>query len=234
MFNIPPLSELQAAAYLQHRLKVAGQHDEAVFTPGQIKNIVKVSHGVPAQINARARQLLIDRHGVSGSSRTVAAAIASPTRRYALFAAAAVGVLLIAVALWPRTSGHDTEASRPVAESAAPAPEKTVDLALPNVAPAASPGTAGTSAEPVEQAPEATAAPLPVPTLGPEVEHPVPTSPTGKIAVSRVPAPETAVPPAPAGSAAQPAAPAMTTVTLPVAQAQSPDTREASPPASSG
>ena len=227
VFNIPPLSELQAAAYLQHRLKVAGQHDEAVFTPGQIKNIVKVSHGVPARINARARQLLTDRHGVSGGSHT----IASPTRRYALFAAAAVGVLLIAVALWPRSSSHDTDAAHPVADSAAPAPEKIVDLALPNAAPAAKPGTAGTSAEPVEQAPEATAAPLPAPTLGPEVEHPAPTSPTGKIALSRVPAPESAVPPAPAGSAAQPAAPAMTTVTLPVAQAQSPDTREAPPPA---
>ena len=232
VFNIPPLSELQAAAYLQHRLKVAGQHDDAVFTPGQIKSIVKASHGVPAQINARARQLLIDRHGVSGGSHTVTAAIASPARRYALIGAAAVGVLLIAVALWPRTSSHDTETSNSVTESAAPAPEKTVDLALPNVAPAANPGTAGTSAEPVEQAPEAAAAPLPVPTLGPEVdEHPVPTSPTGKIAVSRVPAPETAAPPAPAGSVGQPTAPALTTVTLPVAQTQSPDTKEARPPA---
>ncbi len=230
VFNIPPLSELQAAAYVQHRLKVAGQHENAVFTPAQIKSIVKAAHGVPAQINARARQLLIDRHSVSDSSRTAAAAIASPARRYALFAAAAVGVLLIAAALWPRSSSHDTETSNPVAESAAPAPEKTVDLALPNVAPAANPSTAGTSTKPVEQTPEATAAPLPVPTLGPEVEHPVPTSPTGKIAVSRVPAPETAAPPAPAGSAALPAAPAMTTVTVPVAPAPSPGSKEAPPP----
>ncbi len=223
VFSIPPLSELQTAAYLQHRLKVAGLHENAIFTPGQVKSIVKASHGVPAQINVRARQLLIDRHSVTGSSRvgmhTAAAAIASPARRWALFAAAGAGVLLIAVALWPRAVKHGAEPSSAVAESTAPAAEKTVELALPNVAPATSPTAAGTSTAPTAQTPAVTANPLPVPTLGPEVEHPVPTSPSGKIAVSSVPAPETAAPPVPTGNVAHPAAPAMTTVTLPVAPA---------------
>jgi DamX protein len=177
---------------------------------------------VPAQINAKARQLLIDRHSVSGGSRTTASAVAKPAQRWGLIAAAVVGVLLIAVALWPRSAKHDgTGASSKSAESTAPVAENTVDLALPNVAPAPT-SAAGTGAAPEEPAPAAAAAPLPVPTLGPEVEHPVPTSPTGKIAISSVPAPEAEPPPVPAGNVAgHPAAPAMTTVTIPVAPAPS-------------
>jgi DamX protein len=234
VFNLPPLSELQTAAYLQHRLRVAGLHEEAVFTAGQVKSIVKASKGVPAQINARARQLLIDRHSVSGGSRVgvgaAAAAIASPARRRALFAAAGVGVLLIAVALWPKSAKHDAEPS----SVAVPVPEKTVALALPNVAPAASATNstaAGTSAASAAQTSAAPVTPLPVPTLGPEVEHPVPTSPSGKIAVSSVPAPETAAPPiAPAGNVAHPVTPAMTTVTVPVGPAAATAAKEPVPP----
>lgn len=220
VFNIPPLSELQTAAYLHHRLKLAGMKEEAVFTPAQVKSIVKASHGVPAQINARARQSLIDRHSVSGSSRagmrTAAATVASPARRWALFAVAGAGVLLIAVALWPRSAKHGAEPSSVAAKSVAPVAEKTVELSLPNLAPATSPAASGTgSASPV-QAPTTAVTPLPVPTLGPEVEHPVPTSPSGKIAVSSMPAPETAPPPVSTTTVTHPAPPAMTTVTLPV------------------
>lgn len=230
VFSIPPLSELQTAAYLQHRLKVAGQKEDAVFTPAQIKGIVKASHGVPARINARARQLLIDRHSVSASSRvgksTAAATIATPARRWALFAAAGAGVLLIAVALWPSSAKHDAEPASVATEPSAPVVEKTVELSLPNAAPATTPATAGTNSGPAAKT--STATPLPVPTLGPEVEHPVPTSPNGKIAVSSVPAPETAAPPVPTSNGVHPAPPAMTTVTLPVAPA--PVVKEAAHP----
>ncbi len=217
VFNIPALSELQTAAYLQHRLKVAGLHDEAVFTPGQVKSIVKASHGVPAQINARARQLLIDRHSVSGGTRTAAATIANPMRRWALFAAAAVGALLIVIALWPAPTKQVVESASVATESAVPVPEKTVELALPNIAPATSPTAAGAGAASVPQTPVATETPLPVPTLGPEVEHPVPTSPSGKIVVSSLPAPEAVAPPPAAAKPASPTEPVRTTVTLPVA-----------------
>ncbi len=195
VFNIPPLGDLQTAAYLRHRFKVAGLDEDAIFSPGQIKSIVNASHGVPARINARARQLLIDRHSISGGPS--ATAMASPTRRGALIAAAGAGALLIVVALWPKSAKHGAETPRATAESAAPVAEKTVQLTLPNVAPAVNSTVAGASVVSGTPVPATVATPLPVPTLGPEVEHPVPTSPSGKIAVSSMPAPETAAPPAP-------------------------------------
>ncbi len=226
VFNIPPLSELQTAAYLQHRLKVAGLQEDAVFTSGQVKSIVKVSHGVPAQINARARQLLIDRHSVSGSARTASTTSPNPLRRRLLFAAAVVGALLIVIALWPAPAKHVAEPSGLAVESDVPVPEKTVDLTLPNISPAANPAATGASA--AAQIPAAAATPLPVPTLGPEVAHPVPTSPSGKIIVSSVPAPEAASPP-PVADKSPHATARMTTVTLPVAPTPAPAVPEKKP-----
>lgn len=220
VLTIPALSELQTAAYLHHRLKAAGLHEDAILTPGQVKSIAKAAKGVPARINARARQVLIDMHSVAGGARigarTSAAVLTGPARRWLLPAAAVLGVLLVAVALWPRSADHRSTPSSPAAESSAPVAEKTVELSLPNVAPAAPAASAGSGAEPAAP-PPAAEAPLPVPTLGPEVAHPEPSSPSGKISVSPVPAPETAAPPAVSGNT--PSAPAITTVTLPVTPA---------------
>ncbi len=60
VLDIPPLSELQTAAYVRHRLAVAGYAGPSPFTPAYIKNIHRASRGLPARINERAYQLLIE------------------------------------------------------------------------------------------------------------------------------------------------------------------------------
>lgn len=215
VFTIPHLTELQTAAYLRHRLSVAGHTGEAPFTPAQVKSIYKTAHGVPAMINARARQMLIDMHSVSGggagaSVRAVANAVAAKGGRWGIFAAG-LAVLLLAIAFWPRHS-QDISSETAAPPTAQPVPEKTVELALPQVPKVAAPAATATTSSSTQQAlPKA--APLPMPIPVPQIAPLVPST-TGKVEVSTVPASETA--PVPAHASAFPPPP-ITTVTVPVA-----------------
>lgn len=216
VFTIPPLSELQTAAYLRHRLVVAGQTGEGPFTPAQVKSIYKAARGVPANINARARQMLIDIYNVSGgagaSARAAANAVAAKGGRWRIFAAAGVALLLLAIAFWPQHS-KDISSETAALPTAQSVPEKTVELALPQVSEVAAPAGSATTSTLTKQA-QPIAAPLPMPTLGSQLEPPPVTSTTGKIELSAAPAPETAPVPVSVGPSAR--LPPITTVTLPV------------------
>ncbi len=52
-------TELQTAAYLQHRLATAGLTGASPFSAAQVKRIHKEAHGLPGRINARAHALLL-------------------------------------------------------------------------------------------------------------------------------------------------------------------------------
>lgn len=56
--EVPPFDEESTAEYLKHRMAVAGFNGGSPFTPKLVKKIYRASHGIPAQINAVAHQIL--------------------------------------------------------------------------------------------------------------------------------------------------------------------------------
>jgi general secretion pathway protein A len=70
-YHLAPLSGDEAAAYVRHRLRVAGS-TRAIFSNGALREIQRLSGGVPRLINIIADRALLgafteDRHLVSGS-----------------------------------------------------------------------------------------------------------------------------------------------------------------------
>jgi len=57
-FFIPPLTPEEVAAYITHRLQVAGR-EEPLFTPAAVERIAQASHGVPRSINILCDTLLV-------------------------------------------------------------------------------------------------------------------------------------------------------------------------------
>lgn len=213
VFTVPRLTELQTGAYIHHRLAVAGATGEAPFTSAQMKAIYKASRGVPALINARAQQMLLDIYQVSGGRRSgmgsAAAAMSSGPVRIAFGIVAAVVLLALATAMWTRHKAAPTEPT-------GAATEKTIELAVPETNSTAGVSASAANAATPDKKPLPTSTPLPVPMLGPQVEHPPISSPHGKIEVSALPAPETVTA---APQIARPSvkpAPTPTVVTVPV------------------
>jgi len=128
VFTVPRLTELQTGAYIHHRLAVAGAMGEAPFTSAQVKAIYKASRGLPALINARAQQMLLDIYQVSGGARSgmrsATAAMSSGPMRVALAVVGAVVLLTLATAMWTRHKAAPTEPT-------GAATEKTIELAVP-------------------------------------------------------------------------------------------------------
>ncbi len=63
-----PLTKEQAAAYIDHRLRVAGMYVPNPFTPEDIDSVVTESNGLPASINHAANAIL-EAHGAEVSRK---------------------------------------------------------------------------------------------------------------------------------------------------------------------
>ena len=132
-YHLDPLSGDEAAAYVRHRLRVAGATRE-VFTNGALREILRLSGGVPRLINIISDRALLgafteDRHLVGASVvRRAAGEVFGRTvqPRWLPFAAAgAVGAIAVvsAVLLIPRLlATRDAVAAKPLVTAAAPAP----------------------------------------------------------------------------------------------------------------
>jgi len=58
-YRLKPLSRLDTAAYIQHRMRVAGGKDSTRFPPGVLKGIFKASRGIPRLINILCERALM-------------------------------------------------------------------------------------------------------------------------------------------------------------------------------
>jgi len=67
-FHLTPLSEADAAAYLGHRVEIAGG-SRALFTPAAVRALHAASGGVPRVLNHLATQALLE--GMARGARTV-------------------------------------------------------------------------------------------------------------------------------------------------------------------
>jgi general secretion pathway protein A len=181
-YHLEPLRSDDAAAYVRHRLRVAGAQSE-VFTPRAIRMLFKRGRGIPRLINVIADRALLaaytqDKRSVDAGlvARAAAEVFGARSRRsWWPFAAITAGLVLFALAttnLWrqpaglPATTlsagstlaGAPTPVAAPLAaaiEAAVPAAETSATVVLSPTATAA----ATTAATPAAASEPATVAP---------------------------------------------------------------------------
>jgi general secretion pathway protein A len=133
-YHLDPLSADETAAYVRHRLRVAGATTD-IFTAAAVSEVYRLSGGVPRVINVIADRALLgaytqDKHRVDGGLVRAAAAevfgkqFAAPWLPWAGAAAAGVALVITALLLWQFApwAGSSSEAKAstpPVAKSVA-------------------------------------------------------------------------------------------------------------------
>ncbi|HUQ11561.1 MAG TPA: AAA family ATPase [Steroidobacteraceae bacterium] len=128
-YHLDPLSGDEAAAYVRHRLRVAGSTRE-IFTNGALREIQRLSGGVPRLINIISDRALLgafteDRHVAgAGVVRRAAGEVfgrsIQPRWLPWTAGAAAATVVVISAALWLPRLWRPTDAPAPVAAVAQP------------------------------------------------------------------------------------------------------------------
>jgi general secretion pathway protein A len=153
-YHLNPLSAEESAAYVKHRMRVAGATAE-VFTPAALREIHRLSGGVPRIINVVCDRALLgaftqEDHRVGGALVRQAASevygrpVPAPWLKWGTAAAVAAAVALVAVGLVSLWSARqaDTAATVPAATT----PSVPVE--------AAPPTTQSAAAAPAAPAPE--------------------------------------------------------------------------------
>ncbi len=109
-FHLTPLSADETTGYVRHRLRVAGATAE-VFTPRALREINRISGGVPRIVNVVADRALLgaftrEEHRVGATlvrraaSEVYGRPMAAPWVNYAVGGAIAAGVALVGAAIW--------------------------------------------------------------------------------------------------------------------------------------
>jgi general secretion pathway protein A len=140
-YHLSPLSKDETAAYVRHRLRVAGSTSE-IFTPMALLELHRLAGGVPRLINIISDRALLgaytqDRHGVTGPLVRQAAKevfgkpFAPLWMPWALAAGAGAAAVIGVIALWQLVGGRlTTTPDAPVAGVAAsPNPTAAITLA---------------------------------------------------------------------------------------------------------
>src|SRR6056297_1899592 len=155
-FNLEPLNREETAAYIRHRLQVAGlAPGTEPFPPAVVRGIFRYSRGIPRVINLLCDRLLLGAYGRQAtrvSPRLLRGAVREVTGeggaadRWRVSLAIALPVLALASVLallwWPEsgTSPAVAEPAVAVAKPAAEAPAAPVEA--PDTSPAAMPDSA--------------------------------------------------------------------------------------------
>jgi general secretion pathway protein A len=168
-YHLDPLSREETAAYVRHRLRVAGATAD-IFSRGALREVYRVSGGIPRVINIVCDRALLgaytqDLHEVPASLlRRAGGEVFGrelPPRWIALAAAAAAAVLLAAsaVALWRYVPHHplarhanSRATAVPAQHLAATTPAAAATSAPKLAAPAAAVGAAAGTAPPTHLA----------------------------------------------------------------------------------
>ncbi len=130
-YHLEPLTQKESVAYLKHRLRVAGATSD-LFTPGALRELHRVSGGVPRLLNIIGDRALLggyseDRHQVSASMVRKAAGEVFDRRVFARWLPWALStgtVLVVAGALltgWALYARTHLAAPPPPAAAASPA-----------------------------------------------------------------------------------------------------------------
>lgn len=139
-YHLDPLSKIETAAYVNHRLRVAGSTVE-IFTPAALRELHRLSSGIPRIINVMCDRALLgaftqEIHSVGPALvRTAASEVYgrpfSPPWIKALAAgSAAAAVIVLALGVWQLTRKPDTTATAAV-EQTQPAPAPQLQASMP-------------------------------------------------------------------------------------------------------
>lgn len=116
-YHLEPLDHSETAAYVKHRMQVAGAHGE-VFTASAIRQLYRRSSGVPRLINVVADRALLAAYSTDSPKidgrlvrRAAAEVFGQPKRRWASFATM-IAVLVVLVAASTRLAPGDDETTR--------------------------------------------------------------------------------------------------------------------------
>jgi general secretion pathway protein A len=143
-YHLSPLGTDESAGYVKHRMRVAGATAEA-FTPGALREIYRLSNGIPRVINVISDRALLgaftrEEHRVGASYIRQAASevygrpIPAPWLRWATAGAVAAALALVAFWAWSlfgRDEASDAAAKTPSAAGASNAVPATVAVAAP-------------------------------------------------------------------------------------------------------
>ena len=154
-YHLDPLSRAETASYVNHRLKVAGNASGEVFSPTALREVHRLSNGIPRIINVICDRALLgaftqEQHRIGPSLVRAAAgevygrAVNPPYMKLLLGASGAVAVIGLALSIWlllPRqTEGEDRIAAAAPQPAVAPVAveiEPVVSQPQPPAAPAA-------------------------------------------------------------------------------------------------
>jgi general secretion pathway protein A len=161
-YHLNPLSEDESAGYVKHRMRVAGATAE-VFTPSALREIHRLSGGIPRVINVICDRALLGaftqedhRAGAKlvrqAASEVYGRPVPAPWLKWTTAAAVAAALALVAVGVWTFTTqrtarttdaAHDGATAPDVAAlPAAAGPDDAVVDAIPAAATATSPASA--------------------------------------------------------------------------------------------
>lgn len=136
-YHLDPLSKAETAAYVNHRLRVAGSTVE-IFTPAALRELHRLSSGIPRIINVMCDRALLgaftqEIHSVGPALvRTAAGEVygrpfSAPWIKVLAAGSAAAAVLVLAIGVWQLTRKSDSPATATTAQTqpAATAPMPT-------------------------------------------------------------------------------------------------------------
>ncbi|HWL63258.1 MAG TPA: AAA family ATPase [Steroidobacteraceae bacterium] len=158
-YHLDPLSREETAAYVKHRLRIAGA-TRGIFTRGALAELHRVSGGVPRLINIIGDRALLggfteDRHLQNAAMVRKAAAevFGRPVRPVWLpLAAGLVGVAMLGAGTWAVWKQQQSGSPAVAAQiAAAPAEEAAVAPAAPEAPPVAPPAAPPTVAQLLQQ-----------------------------------------------------------------------------------
>ena len=158
-YHLSPLSRDESAGYVKHRMRVAGATAEA-FTPGALREIHRLSNGIPRVINVVSDRALLgaftrEDHRVGASYIRQAASevygrpIPAPWLRWATVGAVAAALALVAFGAWSLFGREDSKTA--AAKTPVVAAASTAAPAQPAVAATAQPAPAVATAPALDQ-----------------------------------------------------------------------------------
>jgi general secretion pathway protein A len=141
-YHLNPLSEDESAGYVKHRMRVAGATAE-VFTPSALREIHRLSGGIPRVINVICDRALLGaftqedhRAGAAlvrqAASEVYGRPIPAPWLKWTTAAAVAAALALVAVGVWTFTTQRASRTTDAVHDGAT-----TPDVAAADAIPAA-------------------------------------------------------------------------------------------------
>jgi general secretion pathway protein A len=131
-YHLNPLSKDETAGYVKHRMRVAGATTE-VFTPSALREIHRLSGGIPRVINVICDRALLGaftqedhRAGATlvrqAASEVYGRPVPAPWLKWTTAAAVAAALALVAVGVWTFTTQRPARTTDAVQDGATPPP----------------------------------------------------------------------------------------------------------------